>query len=448
MALVSGMIERSNWCGLTQPYEHGAAMRSMEAQLSLATDQHALESELLLETARVAIDEAARDRILRLCQKEINWSVLIRAAKLHGLAPLVYWHLKSAGQGFVPADAMQVLAESFMANTVNCAALSVELIELSDQFKAHGMDIITFKGPVLAESYYGNFALRPTADLDILIAKGSVSNAYRLLRKLEYSPYPWRHRQLGDQFFQSTRFPNLCHEYTFVKDDGPIFVDLHWQLMPFEFLSLSSTQLVKRLDKCRLLGRDIAAFDDELSLIYLCAHATKHGWSRINWIVDIAQLMDRMQNTNWHSLLELSRAAGAERMVLLGVYLTKYLPLYRPVSELERRTQALPEVKLWGDEIMDRFLNDPTASEWKELKKWTFFLSMKEGWSDKIRLIIQLASRPTLDEWIRLPLPDNLFFLYFLLRPFSLFCENGIRLLWRYCIGGYDRNLNPKPGRN
>jgi hypothetical protein len=194
-------------------------------------------------------------------------------------------------------------------------------------------------------------------------------------------------------------------------------------------------------------GRSVSVLNDELYLLFLCAHASKHGWYRLSWIVDVAQLLDRMADANWDALLNLACASGVERMVLLGIYLTKYLPNQQLRPELDRRVTQIPDVKRLGDEIMNRILHESTASEWKELKKWVFFLSLKERWSQKVRLLRQLAIQPTLDEWISLPLPDSLFWLYSLLRPINLFTQHVPRIAPRFITGGYDSNLDRKPGR-
>src|SRR5262249_35471171 len=154
------------------------------------------------------------------------------------------------------------------------------------------------------------------------------------------------------------QFTKLCFEYTFCKQDEDIYVDLHWQLLDTEFLKLSHAQLMQRVDTYVFQGRSINVFNEGVTLLFLCAHAAKHGWHRLGWIVDIAQLLDRMTNVNWDALFELAQRAGVQRMVLLGIYLTKFLPRQQLsgdqqmlLSDFDRRINADPEVKRLGDEI-------------------------------------------------------------------------------------------------
>jgi len=425
-----------------------AQLRLTDAQLKVTTKREATaESELLLLCARVTLDDAARDRIKQLCAQEINWNVFLTAAETHALTPLAYWHLKSICKDILPGDKIQALSELFMDSAGRCVRLSAELASLISLFEKHGVSCIPFKGPVLAESLYGGVTLRPTGDLDILVPKEAVMSAIKLLRERGYAPCPWRDGPLPETFFHSAQFPNVCWEYTFFSQDEGIFVDLHWQLMANEFLPLDWADLMQHVEKRSFQGTMATVFDDELSLMLLCAHASHHGWYRMNWIVDIAQLLDRMQdvqNKDWDRFFDWARASGTERMVLLGVYLTRFLPRRHSLDKLDDRIKAQPYVEALGDVIMQRFLRDPTALECKELRRWTFKLSLKEKWRDKLRLLLALVSKPTIDECVRRPLPDALFSMYSVLRPLYLCVDHIPRIATRLITGGYDRNLDLK----
>jgi hypothetical protein len=162
----------------------------------------------------------------------------------------------------------------------------------------------------------------------------------------------------------------------------------------------------------------------------------------MNWIIDIAQLLDRMQNTDWDKFFSWARETGTERMVLLGAYLTRFLPERHSLPELDDRIKTLPSVEALGDIIMQRFLRDPTALEGNELSRWTFKLSLQEKWQDKLRLFLALISKPTIDECVRRPLPDALFSMYSVLRPINLCKDHAPRIAKRLISGGYDRNLD------
>jgi hypothetical protein len=58
-------------------------------------------------------------------------------------------------------------------------------------------------------------------------------------------------------------------------------------------------------------------------LLYLCAHGTKHHWSRLLWVMDVAQVVRRHAELDWDALLEEARRIGSLRVLLLGLRLTQ-----------------------------------------------------------------------------------------------------------------------------
>jgi hypothetical protein len=56
-------------------------------------------------------------------------------------------------------------------------------------------------------------------------------------------------------------------------------------------------------------------------------------------------------------------------------------------------------------------------------------LRMRERKRDRLRSCLRLAVTPRSYDWMFLPLPDSLFFLYYPLRPFRLAGKYGAKLL-------------------
>lgn len=87
-------------------------------------------------------------------------------------------------------------------------------------------------------------------------------------------------------------------------------------------------------------------------------------------------------------------------------------------------------VGLAGLGTADAYTN-PLADPWSELEAWKYFLALKQRWSEKFALLIELATKPTIDEWCLFPLPTKMLFLYRVVRPISLLAQHGPRLALR-----------------
>jgi len=58
-----------------------------------------------------------------------------------------------------------------------------------------------------------------------------------------------------------------------------------------------------------------------------------------------------------------------------------------------------------------------------------FYIKARDGFLDRSRLHIRLATTPTVEDWESFPLPDHLFFLYYAIRPVRQACAYRTKIL-------------------
>jgi len=61
-----------------------------------------------------------------------------------------------------------------------------------------------------------------------------------------------------------------------------------------------SKKLEEVIEKSDLYD-SIKIFKNELTLLYLSIHGTKHNWERVEWLVDIVKLVENTQ-LNWNEV--------------------------------------------------------------------------------------------------------------------------------------------------
>jgi len=109
---------------------------------------------------------------LELLDQPFDWSRLVELADVHRLFPLLYWHVTRTLARDFPQEIGQQLHRRFLGDVAHSLLLIRDLVEIVDLLERRGIQVIPFKGPALAESLYGNAALRQCVDLDILLAGG------------------------------------------------------------------------------------------------------------------------------------------------------------------------------------------------------------------------------------------------------------------------------------
>jgi hypothetical protein len=382
-----------------------------------------VEIELLLACARTTVDADGTARIARLLEQGIDWERLIAEARRHGVVPLVYQTLQRSVAAQVPAAALAALRAQYRAGAQQSMALAGELLKLLDRFAAAGIPALPLKGPALAALAYGNLSLRSFCDLDVLVHGRDVLAAKQILLALGYqpeTPMTSRHEQLHLQ---------THYVYTFVHSQSHLIVELHYRIRPRYFaFALAAEQLWEQIVSIKVGREEVPSLAPENLLLFLCAHGANHCWERLAWICDIAELLRRHPAFDWDRLMELARASGSRRMLLLGLRLAHDLlgaQIPPSIVDLMRRDQL---VSLLASQARARQFA-PVAQPFGLFEAALFHLRARERRRERIRYCLGIATITTAEDWALVPLPAPLTFLYSVLRPFRLAGTYGSGLL-------------------
>jgi hypothetical protein len=399
------------------------------------------EVELLLCCARTHIDSTNARRIRALVQQGVDWGYLTAMACRHGTLPLLNRGLNATCPDAVPEAVLAQLREHFEANARRNLFLTGELLRLLHLLDAHGIVAVPFKGPVLAETVYGNLALRQFIDLDILVHERHVPQAEDLLISQGYRLWA------GQAEAQETARSSPGYEYTFMNGNKNVTVDLHWEIMnghiPFP---LDLERLWDRLESISLGGTTVYNLGPEDLLLILCAHGSKHGpisKGRLIWICDVAELISVHPELDWAQVTKRASRLGSQRMLYLGLFLARDLLGTVLPGEIWERVKADPVVASLASQVRERLFTGADVPL-QSAEKHAFYIRMRERWRDRLSCLLYLVRErrilvPNAKDHAFLPLPASFSFLYYLLRPVRLVREyrQEIRLL-SGLVGGLD----------
>jgi hypothetical protein len=387
-----------------------------------ATGEKPPEIELLLNCARTVLPAEQRERIRAIVAKGIDWPDLIHRSIRHGLLPLLHRSLAAAAPDLVPPEVRQRLHHNFMVNCGRNLLLAEELFRLLDLFAANGIPAIPFKGPVLAAAVYGDLALRTFVDLDIFVRRQDVSIAKNLLLSRGYLwPTPLSNSQ-------ERAYLRFHADYPFSRRDHKVSIELHWRVTPREFpLSLRAEDFWQSLEPVRIEGRTVSSLSPENLLLFLIIHGAKHGWKRLQWTCDVAELI-RARQIDWPRMMGQAGVLHCRRIVGIGLSLAADLlqaPLPPEVRRDWKNDPAIPRITARTREDLFSRKAQPEAA-WEEP---LFYLAISERFLDRAGYCCRLAFTPTLDDWAMMRLPFPLSPLYYLLHPIRLLGKAGKHLL-------------------
>jgi hypothetical protein len=415
--------------GENTPLEHRHIVHSsdeMRGQNDSSCDLPRPEARLLIACARTKTEASTQtqvgtaQRIELLLQEQIDWDYLLENALRHGLEPLLYWYLKAVApeaRQAIPSAVWREIEQSFFYNIGKNLFLTRELLRILAALAQQGIDAVPYKGPLVANAFYGNPALRQYCDLDIFVPRQDVLRARDVLRSLGF-----------ETEFQWTAAQESAHlhfedEYVFYRGADETTVELHWEFNTRRSGSmLDAERLGTRREAVVLNGTTVRTFAAQDLFLVLCVHGYKHFWERLAWICDIAQIIKTRSDFDWDAMLLQAKVSGIQRILHLGLILAGDLldaPLPSHVAEIVRRD--ITAQRLAGQVRANLF---PT--EYRQPTPWEmlrYHASMRERWRDKFGLAVRAATTPTFKDWAALPLPSSLFPLYYAVRPLRLTAE-------------------------
>jgi hypothetical protein len=381
------------------------------------------EKGLLLCCTRTRVDPARAERIRVLASGELDWPYLYAAAVEHGVAALLYWHLRATCPEAVPTPWMEQLEAAFRQNVRRNLRLSAELFGILESFRAGGVAAIPYKGPVLAEQAYGNLAFRQFADLDIVVRQRDVATAHALLTALGYRA------DVDVQTVAQAAEGKIPGQYQFTREVRQSIVELHTEgTLRYFPTPLDLDGLSRRLEPVQLAGREILTFSIEDALPILCVHGSKHFWERLSWIADIAELAQAPQGVDWEVAVRRARELGAERMLFLGLHLANGL-LDAPLpEEIRERVRGDPGIGRLAEQVRGQFVSK-TRELPGAVQRAMFRVRMRGNVLDGLRYLVRLATAPTEEDWSGVRLGGRFWLLSAVLRPFRLLRKYGLGLV-------------------
>lgn len=296
------------------------------------------EQALLMRCAVAYPNQEQLAEIGRLLGSSLNWPKIISWAGKHGLLQLLYHTVQQIDGVELPELVRAELSRQFERAIRHNLFLAGELIRIIRLLEEEGITAVPFKGPVLAEKLYGSLARRVFGDLDILIHARDRERIKTLLLAAGYES-----RFHPDSAFQ------------FVKIRPQIVLEVHWEAISFgsdwlrklknKPLPTSLSYLTPRLVETTLGGRTVATLSPEDSLLILTIHGSKHWWSRLNWLADIAALIHVYPNLDWEWIVEQTEHWRIRRLVFLGLSLAHDLLQAQLPAAVQEEIRMEPQIR-------------------------------------------------------------------------------------------------------
>ncbi len=342
----------------------------------------------------------------------VNWERLLQLAHHHGLVPLVFRRL-SAEMDASRWHGLEALRQQDKANAHRTLWLTLELLNIHRHLRARGLDVLPYKGPLLAESLYGNVALRQFSDLDLLVRSDDLPAIKQALAELGYEP-GLRLAQAAERDYLKSGY-----EYTFDGARGRNLLEIKWQVLPrFYCIGFDVNEFFERAAVVTIEGQRLRTLCEHDLMLVLCAHAAKHAWKQISWLCDIVQLA-RSQGLDWAALQARAERLGIMRIVTVTFLLAhKLLGAALPV-QFGRVIEGDAEAEVLAERVV-RLIVAEEEFDPESMAYFRLMMELRERRRDRALFWWRLLITPGAGEWATVRLPGPLFPLYRVVRVYRL----------------------------
>lgn len=377
------------------------SLDSYEFQLALSCS--ALDKERAVEILEKAQQLSTFNEVL-------FWDII----KRHHLQELAFQTL--VDPSFFSSSFHEQIKQQAEYNQLRALKGLVVQVKLQTYFDENRVDAIFLKGILLSHLYYGDIAKRNLVDLDVWVPDKDFGEVKAYLEDLGYKSIidlgRWNDKQL--------RFIKFCsHDEIFVHKTDPNapVIELHWKLRNVlgNFL-FDPYNEQEKIMKVELGGVRFSVFNHVDQFIFLSVHGAEHGWFKLKWLIDLYHLVKTV-DLEWSQLLTRAIELRSLIEVRLACRLLEEFYRLKFVNEnlLERFTIA-DKLRMNYIKHLMSYSGEFCDSQTEKILNVIYTLSLNRKFFIPKALILKNLTNTT--DWLTLRLPRNLFFLYFLLRPF------------------------------
>jgi hypothetical protein len=289
-----------------------------------------------------------------------EWDELIRQSERHGVSAYLYRRLKELVlNGSIPTHVERRFREITLQNASRNIRLYHELGKTLKILADNGIPVILLKGAHLAEGVYGNIALRPMGDVDILLKKKDLHKTVTLLLQTGFHAGDERQASYiewsaGNQYHI---LPNAKHFFDLVHPAWRVKLDVHCSLVEDEKpFNIDTEGLWDRAQRICTEGVEALTLSPVDLLLYQCLHASIHHLFEFGLrpFCDIFETIRCYKDEiNWEQAQSRAVRWGVDRCTFLTLYLSRELLGAMVPDEVLKALQPRdfnPEVMNWARE--------------------------------------------------------------------------------------------------
>jgi hypothetical protein len=270
---------------------------------------------------------------------DIDWQAFLVHGVRHGVAQHCGPVLGALASETLPADVLPRLHALTRENGKRNRVLFAHASRLLADFQRDGIPCLVLKGVALSTTVYDDPALRPFADIDLLVDDEGFERACAVAERHGFrregaqpharQPVASYVAKTSQDILSGTMVPDLDPAVTpeILQRDGRLVkLEIHRSVLRYAS-GFSRDEDVSPLwenpQSARLPdGTPFQTLSPEAMLVHLCRHAAEHGFQRLMFPLDCLRVIDTHRATfDWDRVRDLAARTGVQSDVhaMLGL---------------------------------------------------------------------------------------------------------------------------------
>lgn len=349
----------------------------------------------------------------------IDWDFFYRLTQEHAVLPLL--SKVTAHDGSILPDSLRDRLQRKVLSIArdNIGRLQ-EMLKLQQVFDEKGLRVLPVKGAVLSHMLYGDIVGRSSCDIDYMIQPRDLPEVIDVFHSQGYISESYYSSRYAKYIIANSREHKMYKE----TSTGKLKIEIQWQVaLNVVDIPLTNSELTGSPITIDIGNKTLQTLDLNNTLLLLLAH---HGvndlWRILKHVTDIALFIQKYgDKIEWMPLEERCKRYKIDYTSQVGFLLANQLFGTKVPVTIDENSKAI------AAKVLKRMLSYPLIPV-----RRSFFnslpqqLMMRDRLMDKVRLLLLYIKGlfvPDITSMKNMNLPEPLFFLYYIIKPFRLVRE-------------------------
>ncbi len=343
----------------------------MEKETYVRSKHLSRETELLIFLSRVNPEAAVLEQAQLLISPTFDWNSFASLSIKHGTSAIVYKNLIKLQN--IPQDVLNKFRGIYNNSLRSNVLMISELDRLIDGLNKKGIEIISLKGATASEKIFGDIALYPSGDIDILMKVEDVGKVKEFLKSEGYS--------LNDTGFDKYREFFIKELYHISLSNGRYTIEPHWNLF-FRYFETPPEFWWEESFTVSSGDREYRFLSPEKNILYTSFRLFSKGFVHLRFLVLIAEIVKYYKDeVDWDRLFNYARKYKFENVLRVILKMSYNLigspvpPKYTLIERLRIKILYQKALKMVFredvvhplDKILFAFLRDDLSGAFKVL---------------------------------------------------------------------------------